>query len=728
MTRRLARCGVFAVCMGLAVMLGAGSTAAQTSAPAGDWEGTLGGEAGGLRVVFHITRGAGGTLGGTTDSPDQNAFGIALSKVTYQAPAIHIEIAAFGAAYDGTLGQDGATIEGQLKQGGATPPLVLHRIEKPSPPLDVSALLDKRDVMIPMRDGVKLHTEIYTPKKVTTPLPFLITRTPYGLGDDAKGYTHIFGIYQELIPEGYIFVFQDIRGRYGSEGQFVMNRAPRNRHDPKAIDESTDTYDTIDWLLANVPNNNGLAGELGISYGGWLTTMALLDPHPALKAVSEQASPADMFLGDDFHHNGAFRLSYGFEYSALMETGKTNFSFKFDKADLFDWYLNNLGPLSNADKLYFHGSLPTWEDFVSHPNYDAFWQDQAFAPYLKALKEVTVPDLNVAGWWDQEDFYGPVFIYETLEPKDPHHLNYLVVGPWNHGGWAGGAGHKLGNVDFGSDTSKYFREKVQAPWFAYWLKDKGSLPFHEALTFETGSNQWKQYDAWPPRTGVTERKLYFHDKGRLSFSPPAQGEAPADSYLSDPAHPVPYRKRPISPTYPGPGWPTWLLQDQRFVYLRPDVAAWQSDVLKDDVTVSGDIVARLVASTSGSDSDWIVKLIDVYPEDYPQDPKMAGYQLMISDEVFRGRFRKSFEKPEPLVPNQPLAYTIDLHTNNHTFLKGHRIMVQVQSTWFPLIDRNPQKFVPNIFKAKASDYQKAIQRVYHSRAFASYLELPVASP
>ena len=588
---------------------------------------------------------------------------------------------------------------------------------------DLGQIFDKRDVMVPMRDGVRLHTEIYTPKNSTEPLPFIFERTPYGLNDDEKGFSGKFGSYQELIPEGYIFVFQDIRGRYGSEGMFVMLRDPRDKRDPKAIDESTDTYDTIDWLLANVPNHNGRVGILGISYGGWLTTMALLDPHPALKAASEQASPADQFLGDDSHHNGAFRLSYGLEYSALMETSKTNFHFSFDKADTFEWYLN-LGALSNANQRYFHGALPTWNDFVAHPNYDEFWRKQAFAPYLKSL-DLKVPNLNVTGWWDQEDFYGPNKIYEILEKNDSKHLNYLAAGPWNHGGWARGDGRKLGKIDFDSDTSRYFREKIQAPWFAHWLKDKGAVQ-PEAITFETGSNQWKSYDQWPPRQGVTARKLYFRGGGKLSFDPPEKdGEQAFDSYVSDPAHPVPYRHRPIQPTYPGGGWPTWLVEDQRFVYLRPDVLAWQTDALERDTAVVGDIVARLFASTSGTDSDWIAKLIDVYPEDYPKDPEMGGYQVMIADEVFRARFRTSFERPQPVTPNKVTEYTIDLHAIDHRFLKGHRIMVQVESTWFPVIDRNPQKFVPNIYQAKESDYQKATERVYRAKHYPSYVELPV---
>jgi hypothetical protein len=587
---------------------------------------------------------------------------------------------------------------------------------------DLSEVFNKLDVMIPMRDGVHLHTEIYVPKNAPQPLPFIFERTPYGVADDEKGIATKFRNYGELVSEGYIFVFQDIRGRYKSEGQFVMLRRPRDPHDPQAIDEGTDTYDTIDWLLKNVPNHNGRVGVLGISYGGWLTAMAMIEPHPALKAVSEQASPADMYLGDDFHHNGAFRLSYGFEYAAMMETGKTSFHFQFDRYDTFDWY-RALGPLGNVNEQFLHGRVPSWNDFVDHPNYDEFWQKQAVPPYLK---RVTVPNLNVAGWWDQEDFYGPQKIYETLEKQDSRHWNYFVAGPWNHGGWAGGAGSALGRIQFGSETSKYFREKIQAAWFAYWLKDKGQLPFTEAMTFQTGTNQWQTYDEWPPRRNIQPRRLYFQAGGRLSFDAPRDATAQAfDRYLSDPSNPVPYRHRPVEPTYPGGGWPTWLVEDQRFVEGRPDVLSWETAPLASDLTVTGDIVAHLFASTTGTDSDWVVKLIDVYPEEYPAESTMGGYELMIADEVLRGRFRQSFEKPQPIAPGQVAEYVIDLHTNDHCFLRGHRVMVQVQSTWFPLIDRNPQKFVPNIFRATESDYQVATQQVYRSREFPSAIELPV---
>ena len=578
------------------------------------------------------------------------------------------------------------------------------------------------EAMVPMRDGVKLHTVVFTPRNASTPLPFLFMRTPYQAPETSRPLAA--ETYRELVAEGYIFVFQDIRGRFKSEGTFVMQRPPRDKRDPRAIDESTDAYDTIAWLMANVRGHNGRVGMMGISYDGWLTAMAMLDPHPALRAVSPQASPADMYLGDDFHHNGAFRLSYGFEYAAMMETTKESFAFRFDRYDTFEWYLR-LGPLGAVNERILLGKIPSWNDFVAHPNYDAFWQKQAMASYLT---QVTVPTLTVAGWWDQEDFYGPQMIYKTLEPHDTHKLSFFVAGPWNHGGWMRADGTALGRIKFGSNTSAYYREKIQAPFFAHYLKDKGGWEVPEAITFETGTNAWQTYDAWPPLLLTEERGLYFREDGLLSFDPPAAADAGAfDSYVSDPARPVPYRPRPVEPTYDsrGSGWRTWLVGDQRFAHLRPDVLSWETEPLKTDVTVTGEITARLFASTTGTDSDWVVKLIDVYPEDYPAEPTMGGYQLMIANEVFRGRFHRSFERPEPLVPDKATEFTIDLHAADHRFLKDHKIMVQVQSTWFPLIDRNPQTFVENIFRAKASDFRPATQRIYRSKSQPSRILLPV---
>jgi putative CocE/NonD family hydrolase len=593
--------------------------------------------------------------------------------------------------------------------------------QAPAPQDSTAPKFDETDVQIPMRDGVHLHTSIFVPHGTSGDLPFLFNRTPYGIA----GMNGAFGSpsLAELVKEGYIFVVQDIRGRFGSEGQFVMLRPMRDKNDRAAIDESTDAYDTIDWLLKNVPHNNGRVGMLGTSYPGWLTVIAMLDPHPALKAVAPAASPADMFIGDDFHHNGAFRLSYGFEYAAMMERSKEFSPFEFDQPDVYDWYLK-LGSLAHANERALHDKAPTWNNFVSHPDYDAFWQAQAVAPYLDRVK---VPTLNIAGWWDQEDFFGPIKIYETLEPHDTQHMSYLVVGPWNHGGWSAPEGRKLGSIDFGEPASMNFRRNIEAPWFAYWLKNKGTLKLAEATTFESGANKWRSHDSWPERTGVTNRSMYLRANHQLSLAAPKEADAKAfDSYVSDPASPVPYRRRPISPTFvESSTWSTWLVDDQRFARERPDVLSWQSAPLTSDVVVSGAIAAHLFASSTGTDVDWVVKLIDVYPDQYEADPKLAGYELMVANDVLRGRFRNGFEHPQPIIANHVDEYVVDLHTQDYRFLKGHRIMVQVQSSWFPLIDRNPQSFVPNIYDARDSDFHAATERVFRSSREASYVELPI---
>ncbi|HEV3486916.1 MAG TPA: CocE/NonD family hydrolase [Vicinamibacterales bacterium] len=585
----------------------------------------------------------------------------------------------------------------------------------------------RTNVMIAMRDGVRLNTEVFAPKAAREPLPILLVRTPYSVGPNR--IRAVNSPYKELHEDGYIFVFQDIRGRYKSEGQFVMMRAPRVPDDPRGVDEASDAYDTIDWLVKNVPNNNGRVGILGVSYDGWTTAMALLDPHPAFKAASPQASPSDMWMGDDFHHNGAFRLSYGFEYAAMMEATREQKPFTFDRYDTYEWYLK-LGSLANVNAKYLEGKIPTWNDFVAHPNYDRFWQRQTILNYLN--KPVTVPTLNVAGWWDQEDFYGPITIYRALEKQDRNNLNFFVAGPWNHGGWNRPEGNKLGNVDFGGPTSLYYRERIQAPFFRCHLKGRCDAPMPEAITFEPGANEWRTWDSWPPRSGIVRRKLHFHPNGRLSFEQPrrAPGAEEFDAYISDPARPVPYRARPIQATYDrrGSGWSAWLTEDQRFVHNRPDVLSWETEPLTEDVTIAGEVMAELFAATTGTDADWIVKLIDVYPQDVPADPKMGGYQLMVANEVFRGRFRNSFERPSAVVPNQVAPYRFSLHDQNYRFKRGHKIMVQVQSTWFPLIDRNPQTFVPNIFEAKESDFRPATMRVYRSPQFASGVVIPVVEP
>jgi putative CocE/NonD family hydrolase len=578
---------------------------------------------------------------------------------------------------------------------------------------------DKKAVMIPMRDGVKLFTKIYIPKNSQGDLPILIKRTPYGIGgeENFNGQLNPGGTFDFLSKDGYIFVFQDVRGKYGSEGEFVMIR-PVARTDQE-IDEGTDAYDTVDWLVKNVEGNNGRLGMFGISYDGWLTVMAALKPHPALKAVSPQASPADMFLMDDFSHNGAFRLSPTFGYTYLVGTASTSTPFPFDQKDTYEWYMD-LGPIKNASN-YLEGAEEGWIDFENHPVYDEFWQKQSVLNYIDAVK---VPTLNVVGWWDAEDFYGSMEIYEAWEKLDNNNLNHLAVGPWRHGNWWSD-GSKLGPLTFDPDPSVYYRKNIEAPFFKYHLKEEGAGQFPNAWVYQTGVNEWREFDNWPATDLSADKKLYLHPQRSASFSAPASDEASFSEYISDPANPVPYAPRPI------PGfWQDalskwkWKLSDQRFVQYRPDVLHFETEPLEEDIVISGEIVANFFASTTGTDADWVVKLIDVYPEDYAEDPKLAGYQLMVADEVLRGRFRNGFEKGEPIPPNEVQEYTLQLNNRHHRFRKGHKIMVQIQSTWFPLIDRNPQTFV-NIFEAEEKDYQKATHRIYHNAEYPTHIAFPV---
>jgi hypothetical protein len=583
-----------------------------------------------------------------------------------------------------------------------------------TPVIETLVPFERREEMIKTRDGVRLHTLIFTPKNHAGPLPIMMSRTPYGIGQaNSDGINRR---YNDLVKDGYIFVLQDIRGRFTSEGQFLMNRPMRTQKDPKGVDESTDTYDTIDWLIKNVPGNNGKVGILGVSYDGWLAAVATIDAHPALKASSPQAPMTDTWLGDDFFHNGAFRQSYGYEYVKSMETSKEGTDVSFDK-DAYDWYLG-MGSLGKITELNA-GKFPTWNAFVAHPSYDEYWQARGSGNYLKPT---TVATLVVGGWWDQEDYYGALQTYNTLEKFDKNHQNFLVLGPWNHGGW-NGRGRNLGSISFGTSTGAHFRAQIQAPWFAYYLKGKGTPGEPEAMTFQTGANQWTSSDHWSPREAVST-ELFLREGKKLAFQKPSGNDS--ETYSSDPASPVPYRKRPIEATYDqkGSGWYTWLVQDQRFLKDRNDVVTWQSEVLDKDLVVTGDIVAHLFAATTGTDSDWVVKLIDVYPDD-AGEKNMAGYQLMIADEIFRGRYLKGFEKAAPIVAGQVNEYSIDLHSANHCFQKGHRVMVQVQSTWFPLYDRNPQKFVENIFNARPEDYQIATQRIFESARYPSHVTLPV---
>jgi len=581
----------------------------------------------------------------------------------------------------------------------------------------------KKSYMIPMRDGVKLFTVVLSPTKNKKPLPLLIRRTPYGADFPIKGDSALdvaaFGARGSMAKEGYIFVYQDVRGKFKSEGTMQIHQPLVHATQKGAVDESTDTFDAVDWLIKNIPNNNGKAGIYGISYPGWLALVGAVDPHPALKASSEQACMADLFLGDDFHHNGAFRLSYGMEYTYGVEFERTSSSFPFPQFDLYDWYLK-LGSLKNVNEKYFHNKIPTWNNFVKHPNYDDFWQKDSPLNYVHYPQ---IPILHVGGYYDQEDINGPQLMYGHLEKKDSANRNYLVLGPWNHGQWGNLRADSLGKISFEGNTAEWFHA-LQKKWFDYWLKGQGDGKFNEANCFQTGTNRWKTYSAWPPKE-ATIKKLYASANNTCSFVKPTslKGEV---SYVSDPAKPVPYRTRPIETTYgEGSRWNSWHVEDQRFVSSRPDVVNFVGDSLKENLTVTGKVEVHLVASTSATDADFVVKLIDVYPNFDGKNVYMSGYELPVAMEVFRGRFRKSFEKPEPLTPNKPEEFVIDLHQINHTFLKGHHLMIQIQSTWFPVIDRNPQKYVPNIFEAKESDYVKATHTIHCNSQYSTYIDLPV---
>ncbi len=574
-----------------------------------------------------------------------------------------------------------------------------------------------RFIKIPMRDGVRLNTSICEPKATYDSLPILLTRTPYGVAGD----TVVGDDYRFLASDGYLFAYQDIRGRFGSEGQFLMNAPLHDPADSAGVDESTDAYDTVDWLVHNLPKNNGRVGVLGVSYPGFLATMAGINPHPAVRAVSPQAPMTDTWMGDDFFHQGAFRLSYGLEYAGSMEETKDmSQDLPIGTWDTYDWY-RRLGPLSNVDAKYFHGKVPTWEAFQAHPAYDAYWQARAVQ---RRLSSPAVPTLVVGGWWDQEDRYGPLATYRALERGDSAHFNFLVMGPWNHGGWRRET-RRMPVVDPG--TAEGYLRDIEAPWFAYWLKGKGKLAEPEAYLYDTGAKQWRSFDKWPAAGETSPRSLYLHSGGRLSFDPPAPGEAPFDEYVSDPAHPIPYRPRPIEQTYDprGSRWRTWETEDQRFVDGRPDLVSWVSEPLSDDVSIAGNVTAKIVASTTGRDADWVVKLIDVFPDSMPDDWHLGGYELMVAHEIMRGRYRKSFSTPSPLEPRTPLDFTVDLHQQVYQFRKGHRIMVQIQSTWFPVYDRNPQTWVPNIFKAKAADFRAQTHRIWHTPRHPSRVEVSV---
>ena len=579
----------------------------------------------------------------------------------------------------------------------------------------------RTEVMIPMRDGVKLHAVILKPADITTPLPFLMQRTPYGV--DGTNRASFFAQRPELARAGYIYVAEDIRGRFKSEGEFVMSRPIADHHDPKAVDESTDSFDTVEWLLKNVPGNNGRVGVVGTSYPGFLATAAGIDPHPAVKAISPQAPMIDVWMGDDFFHNGAFRQTYGYDYVLGLESTKERADVNYGKdkngqpRDGYDYFLER-GNFAEDVKESGSKALPTWKLFLGNPSYDSVWSSRAMEHHLNA---VAVPTLSVGGYYDQEDMYGPQEEYASLEPHDANHENFLVLGPWRHGYWSSPSRH-MGNLNYGESIGNEFRSRIEAKFFGHYLKDEPGFDLEDTASFQTGSNIWKYYSHFPP-VKSEPTSLYVDGSGVLSWN---ESKSPASTtYVSDPANPIPYRHQPIQPTYgEGSQWFNWLTEDQRFVTDRKDMAVFKLPVLKKDLVMTGEVIADIFAATTGTDNDMVVKLIDQYPDDDP-DPKMRGYQLMTNAEIFRGRYLASFEKSAPLRANSVHEYKFSLHDVDHVFKAGHTVMVEIQSTWFPLYDRNPQTFVPNIMTAKPEDYKPATITIYSDPDHQSNLQVPL---
>ena len=595
----------------------------------------------------------------------------------------------------------------------------------------VKAHYTKYEYRIPMRDGKRLFTAVYVPKDRSQKYPILLTRTPYSVRPyGVDQYRSDLGPSALFARDGYIFAYQDVRGRNMSEGTFV-NMRPHlaTKTGPNDIDESTDTYDTVEWLVKHIPNNNGRVGIYGISYPGFYTAAGIIDAHPAIKAASPQAPITDWFIGDDWHHNGAFFLAHIFNFMARFgharpePTRKFRHTFDHGTPDGYQFFLD-LGPLPNADARFFKGKIAFWNEAMRHGTYDEFWKARNLRPHLKNIRPAV---LTVGGWFDAENLFGALETYRNIEQTSPQAFNVLVMGPWRHGGWRRSDGSSLGYVQFNAKTAEFYRNNVEFPFFQFYLKNKGKLDQPEALVFQTGTNEWHRHDRWPPEA-AQPRSLYLQADGELSFHPPREPsatDAGYDEYLSDPARPVPFIDRIEIGMVAD-----YMVADQRFASRRPDVLVYQTSELDHDVTLAGPIEVELYVSTTGTDSDWVVKLIDVYPNDYP-DPKdnptrvrMGGFQQLVRGDVMRGKFRISFEKPEPFVPGEPTLVHFTMPDIYHTFRTGHRIMVQVQSSWFPLVDRNPQKFV-DIYHAKASDFQKATQRVYRTRKMASRLKVRV---
>jgi len=583
----------------------------------------------------------------------------------------------------------------------------------------------KNEVYIEMRDGIKLHTTIYQPQDSTESYPILIKRTPYSCrpyGEDV--FPDEIHSNPYLVEEGFIFVCQDVRGRWMSEGRY--STMTPNIPGPKGPDESSDTYDTIEWLINNIPNNSGKVGQYGISYPGFYTAAGLPDAHPALVASSPQAPIADFFF-DDFHHHGAYLMSYWyatnvFGYQHEGPTDTAWYSLPDVPGNDFYWFaLDSLEPLTRASRYYGEDNF-FWQEIINHPNYDQFWQRRNLLPHLRDIDHAV---LVVGGWFDAEDLYGPLNIYRTIEKENPNATNTIVMGPWTHGDWSRNIKNQvIGDIYFGKNLSDFFKKKIEYPFFRYYLKGEGSLELPEATMFDTGLKEWKRFRQWPPSESFP-KKWYIHSDGSLSDREPGTDEREFSEYTSDLSHPVPHIETPMLRFTPRP----YMTSDQRFAARRPDVLTFETGVLKQDITLAGDMLAHLYVSTTGTDSDWIVKLVDVYPpeveepEETPGDVELDNYHQMVRSEVIRGRFRNSYEHPEPFEPGKITYVDLPLQDVLHTFKKGHKIQIQIQSTWFPLIDLNPQKYVPNIFKATESDFINTVQRVYHTPEYPTSIEV-----
>ncbi len=630
------------------------------------------------------------------------------------------------------LGRGQAPVRGQASGAARQTPWPATPARRP--PLGVEWVQShyvKREAMVPMRDGVKLFTVIYSPRDTSRTYPILMTRTPYSVRPyGADQYASSLGPAPEFAEEGFIFVNQDVRGCFMSEGVFVNMRPVKESYSgPSDVDETTDTYDTVDWLVKNVTNNNGKVGQYGISYPGFYTAAGMVHAHPALVAVSPQAPVTDWFAQDDFHHNGAFWLPHAFSFFAGFghprpqpdqTGGRPLVPLDYGTDDGYQFYLD-LGPLPNADKNYFHGDVPYWNEMMAHESKDAWWQAQNLLPHLKNIKPAV---LTVGGWFDAQNLYGAIQVFYNVQKNSPQTDNHIVMGPWYHGGWGGTNGANDGAIGFGQPTSEYFVRNVEQPFFDHYLKGTPGQPTAVATVFETGTNEWRQYRQWPP-SGAVPAAFYLQPDGKLSMDPLAAKAGVAyDEYVSDPAKPVPFMDV-ITLNMPE----QYMIADQRFAARRTDVLVYQTDVLRNPVTVAGPVSPSLWVSTSGTDSDFVVKLIDVLPNHFRDDAgdpnaALGGYQMMVRGDIIRGKFRNSLEKPEPFTPGQPTAVAFTTSDVYHTFLPGHRIMVQVQSTWFPLSDLNPQRF-ENIYTAKAQDFQKATERVYHTAAMPSQVKVLV---